>query len=278
MYNAAIIVFKRSTLPKILKTFAVPRIVQAIEAGGAERKVKVHIIECPVLKRPENNKKVTKSLLNLCMENNISFFVGKNTEYYFGSGLEHIEHSIELGTIDEIAAIKGLAALIKLSVGKNVNLLKKNMCFLGISHSYRYISTMSEEASGVFIYEHDKMSNDYKKAVFERLMAEKGISAAFIKDMDRAISQCDIILADDSVELAAYNMSLSGKIIIGCNPEEGNFEKVGRVRLWYDSLAGMSEENAFIRFNDEMLGVLRHFYREKSPIDFIRRFPYIYMS
>lgn len=278
MYNAAIVIFRRSTLPGILKFFAMPGISQVIEAGNEERKVKVHIIECPLLKSPGDNRKVAKSLYSLCLENNITFFIGKNIEYYLGSGLEHMENSIERGNIEEIRAIKGLAALIKLSDEKNINLLKKNLCFLGLSHSYRYISTMSEEASGVLIYEHDKMSNNIKKTVFERLMTEKGISAVFTKDLDRAISQCDIILADESIGLEAHQRSLSGKILIGCNSAAGNFEKISQVRLWYDSLEGMAEDNALICFNDEMLGILRHFYREKDPIDFIRRFPYISMS
>lgn len=277
MYNAAIIVFKRSTLPKVLKFFAIPGINKIIEAGNAETKVKVHIINCPVLKNPEDNRKVAKSLHSLCVENNISFFIGRNIEYYLGSGLEHIESRIERGTVDEIGGIKGLAALIKLSVEKGANLLKKNMCFLGVSYNYQYISTMSEEAAGVFIYEHDKMNNSIKQAVFERLMAEKGISAAFTKDLNRAISQCDIIAADDTVELEEYRMSLSGKILIGSNSVTGNFEKIKLVRLWYDSLEGLTEDNVIASFNDEILGILRHFYKEKGPIDFIRRFPYIYM-
>ena len=278
MYNAAIVVFKRSTLPKLLKFFAMPTINQIIEAGNAEKKVKVYIIECPLLKNPGDNRKVAKSLYSLCLENNIDFFIGKNIEYYFGSTLEYMESSIERGSIDEIKAIKDLAALIKLSGEKNVNLLKKNMCFIGESHSYQYISTMLEEAAGVFIYEHEKMSNNTKNKIFERLMAEKGISAAFTKDLDRAISQCDIILADDSVELEAYQTLLSGKILIGCNSAAGNFENVSQVLLWYESFENLTEDNSFIHYNDEMLGILRHFYKEKGPIDFIRRFPFIYLS
>lgn len=278
MYNAAIIVFKRSTLPKLLKIFAMPSINQIIEAGNAEKKVKVHIIECPLLKNPEDNRKVAKSVKGLCMDNNIDFFIGKNIEYYFGSGLEHMESRIERGSIDEVGAIKGLAALIKLSGEKGSNLLKKNIFFIGESHSYQYISTMLEEAAGVFIYEHEKMNNNSKKTVFERLMVEKGISAAFTKDLDRAISQCDIILADDSVELEAFQAKLSGKILIGGNSVAGNFEKISRVLLWYGSLEGLTEDNSLIYYNDEMLGILRHFYKEKGPIDFIRRFPYIYLS
>jgi hypothetical protein len=278
MYNAAIIVFKRSNLPKLLKFFAMPNINQIIEVGNRDKEVKVHIIECPLLKNPENNRKVAKSLKSLCSENNIDFFIGKNTEYYFGSSLEHIENSIERGSIDEIRAIKDLAALIKLSGEKNSNLLQKNMCFIGKSHNYKYISTMLEEAVGVFIYEHEKMDNSIKKKVFEKLMAEKGISAAFTKDLDRGISQCDIILADDSVELEAYQTCLSGKILIGGNSAEGNFEKISQVLLWYDSLEGLTEDNNIIYYNDELLGILRHFYKGKDPIDFIRRFPYIYLS
>ncbi|MHB1393489.1 MAG: hypothetical protein ACYCYE_10520 [Clostridia bacterium] len=278
MYNAAIVVFRRSNLPKILKFFAMPSIDQVIEAGNNERKVKVHIIECPVMKVPADNRKVAKALKSLCVENNISFFIGKNTEYYFGSGLEHMESSIERGVIDEIKAIKGLAALIKLSVEKNVNLHKKNLCFIGDSNTYQYVSTMSEEASGVFIYEHDKMEGSFKKMVFERLMVEKGISAAFTKDLARAISQCDIILADDSVDLEPYQTELSGKILIGDNSVTGDFEKISQVLLWNDRLEGLSNDNILICFNDEMLGILRHFYRERSLTGFIKSYPYIFVS
>jgi hypothetical protein len=278
MYNAAIIVFERSTLPKILNFFVMPSIKQIIELVHEEKKVKVHIIKCPLLKNPVGNRKISKSLRSLCMDNDIDFFIGKNIEYYFGSSLEYIESSIERGGIDEIRAIKGLAALIKLSGEKNANLLKKNICFIGESHSYQYISTMLEEAVGGFIYEHKKMGNSIKNKIFERLMAEKGISAAFTKDLDRAISQCSIILADDSIELDAYQTRLSGKILIGCNSAAGNFEKISQVLLWYDSLKNLDEDNSLIHYNDEILSILRHFCREKSPIDFIRGFPYIYLS
>ncbi|HYF75379.1 MAG TPA: hypothetical protein VD757_02225, partial [Candidatus Nitrosocosmicus sp.] len=236
MYNAAIVVFRRSTLPRLLKFFAMPAIDQVSEARNDEREVKVHVIECPVMKMPADNRKVAKVLKSLCMENNISFFIAKNTEYYFGSGLEHIESSIERGTVDEIKAIKGLAALIKLSEENDTNLLKKNLCFIGESNSYQYVSTMSEEAGGVLIYEHDKMESSFKNTVYERLMGEKGISAAFTKDLGRAISQCDIILADDSVNLEPYQAELSGKILIGNNSITGNFKKASRVLLWYKSL------------------------------------------
>lgn len=278
MYNAAIIVFKRSTLPKFLKFFAKPGINQIVEAGNDGEKIKVHIIECPLFKNPADNRKVARLLYSLCTDNNIGFFIGRNIEYYFGSSLEYIERSIKRGSIDEVGAIKGLAALIKLSVEKNANLIKKNMCFIGESYSYQYISTMLEEAAGVFIYEHEKLSNNSKKMIFEKLMDEKGISAVFTKDLDRAISECDIILADDSVELKEYQFRLPGKILIGSNSLAGNFEKISEVLLWHDSLDGLTEDNSLICFNDEMLAILRHFYREKGAIDFIRRFPYIYLS
>lgn len=277
MYNAAIIVFKKSTLPKLLDLFAAPGMNRIIEAGNDDRKVMVHIIVCPVLKRPEDNRRMAKLLCSMCIENNISFFIGKNIEYYSGSGLEYLENNIERGTVDEIEGIKGLAALIKLSAEKNTSLLKKNMFFIGASHSYQYISTMTEEAAGVFIYEHDKMDNKGRKAVFERLMAEKGISAVFTKDLEKGISQCDIIAADDTVELQGYLKGLSGKVMLGDNPASGDFEKISQVRLWYNDLESLSEDNAAVCFNDEILGILRRFYKEKSLIDFIKRFPYINM-
>ncbi|MEA4849397.1 MAG: hypothetical protein VB106_19355 [Clostridiaceae bacterium] len=276
MNNAAIIIFRRSTLPKVLKFFTAPRINQVIDLDNAGDSVRVYIIECPVMKYAADNRKLGKSLYRLCIENNVGFFIGKNIEYYMGSGLEHMENRIERGDIDEIKAVKGLAALIKLSVEKGSNLLKKNMCFIGESHVYQYINTMLEEAAGVFIYEHEKMDNDIKKRIFERLMSEKGISAVFTKDLNRAISQCDIILADDGADIEAYKPKMYGKILIGDNPAKGDFEKIDQVLLWYESLKDLPEDDVFIRFNDELLGILRHFYKERNPIDFIRRFPYIY--
>lgn len=276
MNNAAIIIFKRSSLPKALKFFALPHINQTIEAGDTENKVMVHIIQCPVMKDPADNRKTERSLRGLCLEKNIKFFIGRDIEYYLESGLEHIESSIERGSIDEIRAIKDLGVLIKLSVEKNVNLLNKNMCFIGESCSYQYISTMAEEAAGVLIYEHDKMNNAFKKTVFEGLMADKGISAAFTKDLNKGISQCEIILADNSVDLQTKQKDLSGKILIGDNAVSGNFEKVNQVLLWYDNMEEMSDDNVVISCNDELLGILWHFYSERSIIDFIRRFPHIY--
>lgn len=278
MNNAAIIVFRRSALPKVLKFLAVPRISYTIESDNAEDKVRVYIIECPVMKNPKDNRNLARSLCSLCLENNISFFIGKNIDYYLESGLEYIEKSIERGNTDEIKAIKGLAAIIRLSNEEKGNLLNKNICFVGESYSYKYISTMSEEAAGVYIYEHDKMKDILRKTIFEKLMSEKGISAVFTKDLDRAISQCDIVLADSSVGLEANQRQLSGKILIGDNAAAGDFEKISQILLWYDSLEGLNEDNNLICFNDELLGILRHFYRERSSINFIRRFPYIFLS
>lgn len=277
MYNAAIIVFRKSILPVPLNLFAAPGMNQIIEVGNNGIEVMLYIIDCPVLKRLKDNRRVAKLLYNLCIEKNISFFIPRNIEHYLGSGLECLESSIEMGTVDEVDGIKGLAALIKLSAERNTNLLKKNIFFIGKSHSYTYISTLSEEAAGVFIYEHEKMDESSKKKLFGRLMAEKGISAVFTKELSRGIMQCEIIAADDTVELQEYQESLSGKLILGVNPAEGNFEKVSQVRLWYDSLEGLTEDNAIICFNNEILGILRHYYRERDSISFIRQFPYIYM-
>lgn len=278
MNNAAIIIFKRSTLPRILKFFAVPLVNQIIDLDNEGNIVRVYAIEYPIIEYSSANRRAEKFLYSLCMENKISFFIARNIKYYSGSSLEHLESRIKRGDIDEIKAVKDLAALIKLSLEKNSNLLNKKMCFIGESYGYRYINTMLEEAAGVFIYEHGKMNDSLKRAIFEKLMSERGISAVFTKDLDWAISQCDIIAADGSIELDAYKSRLDGKILIGDNTVSGNFEKIEKVLLWYESMEGFSEDNGIIRFNDELLGILRHFYKERSIIDFIRRFPYILLS
>lgn len=278
MDSAAIIIFKRSSLPKLLKFFAVPHINQITEVGDTEDKIPVYIISCPVMENPSDNRRIERSLRGLCLEKNIKFLIGQNIEYYLESGLKYIESSIERGSIDEIRAIKDLGVLIKLSAEKDVNLLKKNMCFIGESNNYKYISTMAEEAAGVVIYEHDKMDNAYKKTVFEGLMVDKGISSVFTKDLGKAISQCEVILADNSVDLQTKQKDLYGKLLIGDNTVSGNFEKVNQVLLWYDNMEQVNRDNVLISCNNELLGVLRHFYRERSTIDFIRRFPYIYFT
>lgn len=275
MNNAAIITFSRSTLPKLLNFFALPRVIGGIEIGAAEEKIKVHLIQCPVMPAAASNLKLAKALIGLCQENDISFFIGRDTEYYLKGGMSGIESRVARGDIEEIRAIKDLGALIKLSAERQVNLLKRNMCFIGESCSYQYISTMSEEASGVTIYEHEKMDSLLKKGIFERLMAEKGISAAFTKDLGKAIAGSEIIMADKTVELKGLQDYLQGKILIGDNEINGAFEKVGRVLLWYEDMAGLSEGSTITFYNNELLAILKHFYKEKSILGFLRRFPYI---
>lgn len=275
MNNAAIITFSRSTLPKLLDFFAFPRDIGGIEIGAAEEKIKVHLIQCPVMSAPESNLKLAKALIGLCREKDISFFIGRNTEYYLKGGMSGIESRVARGDIEEIRAIKDLGALLKLSAERQVNLLKRNMCFIGESVSYQYISTMSEEASGVIIYEYEKMDSLLKKSIFERLMAEKGISAVFTKDLGKAITGSDIIMADNTVELKGLQDCLTGKLLIGDNEINGAFEKVERVLLWYEDMAGFSEESAIAFYNNELLAILRHFYKERSILGFLRRFPYI---
>ena len=52
MNNAAIVVFKRSTLPKILKFFVKPLVNQIINTNNEGDSVKVYVIECPVMSMP----------------------------------------------------------------------------------------------------------------------------------------------------------------------------------------------------------------------------------
>ncbi|HWR62622.1 MAG TPA: hypothetical protein VN580_13465 [Clostridia bacterium] len=275
MNNAAIIIFNRSALPKLLSFFAVPRIIRSIQVGMPENKVTVHIVRCPVPEASAGGRKLAKALEGLCLEKNISYFIGRNTEYYPEGGMSSIEGRIARGDVEEIRAIKDLGVLMKLSAEMQVNLFKKNMCFIGEACSYQYISTMSVEAAGVVIYEHGKMDGSLKKSIFERLMAEKGISAVFTKDLEKAVAPCEIILADSTVELQGIQAGLAGKILIGDNAVTGDFEKVSRVLLWYEDIGKTVEDSVIACYNNELLGILRYFYKERNVADFIRRFPCI---
>lgn len=276
MYNAAIIIYKRSTLPKILNFFVIPRIVQTLEVGNEENKVLVHLVQCPLTKNPADNRKLGKTLEGLLREKEASFYAIRSTDDCPEELLPYIDKGFERCDTGEIAGIKALGILIKLSVEKHTNLLKENLCFIGESFGYDYISTISEEASGVFVYDNGKMDGSARKKLFDKLMTEKGISAVFTKDMDKAIAQCGIILTDGSVGLEAHKESLTGKILIGSTDLEGNFEKADGTLLWYDSMKELGEDDICTAFNDELLALLRHIYKDKSAVDFIRRFPYIY--
>ena len=118
MNNAAIIIFKRSTLPRILKFFAVPLVNQIIDLDNEGNIVRVYAIEYPVIEYSPDNRRAEKFLYSLCMENKISFFIVRNIKYYSGSSLEHLESRIKRGDIDEIKAVKDKGALIKLSLRK----------------------------------------------------------------------------------------------------------------------------------------------------------------
>lgn len=278
MNNAAIIIFNKSTLPKLLSFFAIPRISKSIQVGKAEDEVTAYIIRCPVPEAPASRMRLSKALEGLCLEKNISYFIGRNTEYYLKGGMSSIEGRIARGDVEEIKAIKDLCVLIKLSAEMQANLLKKNMCFIGESISYQYISTMSVETAGVMIHEHGKMDGSLKKSIFERLMAEKGISAVFTKDLEKAVAHCEIILADNTVELQGIQAGLSGKILIGDNAVTGDFEKVNKVLLWDEDIEKTVEDSVIVCYNNELLEILRHFRKERNVADFIRRFPYVNFS
>jgi hypothetical protein len=168
--------------------------------------------------------------------------------------------------------------LIKLSYEKNKNLLKENMGFICGYLDYELINTVSEEAAGIMIYEHDKLDIEEKNRIFELLMTGKGISSVFTKQLSVIIRECGVLYIDESVELSSFKSELRGKLIIGNNAVEGDFMKIKDVLLWFEELKDCTQNNLKVRYNNEILAVLRHFYRDKNTIEFIKRFPYIYMS
>ncbi|MGE5630971.1 MAG: hypothetical protein ACM3TR_07740 [Caulobacteraceae bacterium] len=278
MNNSAIIIYTLNTLPKMLNFFITPRIEQTIDINMPEASFRVYIINCPFSRVKSENRKTAKILKKICYSNDIYFIIRKHNKYYTEYDYTEVENGIERGNVEEIKAIKNLSALIKLSDERNENLLKGNIGFISASLGYETINMVSGEAVCIFIYEHSKMDINRKNAIFEKLISDKGISAVFTKDLGRIISECSILFVDGVTDLDEYKTALSGKIIIGENPVEGGFRKVTGVLLWFEELHKTTKDNIYVKYNDELLAVLRHYYKDKNPIGFIKRFPYIYMS
>lgn len=278
MYSAAIIVYAHNTLPKILNFFIVPRIERVIDVEVSGDDFIISIINCPYSGLKSENKRIGKALRKLCYRNGIGFIVPKYNKCCTENEYADIEDGLERGNTNEIKAIKNLSVLIKLSEEKNANLLKKNMGFIYESLNYDMLSTVSEEAASILIYDHDKIDAEFKSKVFEMLMAEKGISSVFTKKLGRIIRECEILYVDESIALNEYKSELEGKLIIGNNPIEGDFIKIHDVLLWFEELENFTQDNPYVGYNDEILAILRHFYKDKNRIGFIRRFPHIYMS
>lgn len=278
MYNAAIMVYTLNTLPKILNFFVMPRIERVFDFGISGDSFRISIVSCPYSALRSENKRIGTALRKLCLKNSIGLIVSKHNKYHAEIDTADIENGLERSSTSEVKAIKSLSALIKLSKEKNENLLQRNMGFISEDLDYDMLRTVSEEAASILIYEHDKMDTELKKKLFEMLMSEKGISAVFTKRLGRIIEECEILYVDESIELSDYNSELAGKLLIGSNPAEGEFSKIQNVLLWYEELENFTEDNPYVKYNSEILTILRHFYKDKSIIGFIRRFPHIYMS
>lgn len=278
MYSAAIIVFTYSTLPKILNFFIVPRIEHAIDFNISQDKFRIVVINCPYSGIRSRDLRISKALRNLCLNNNICYTVADYDNNNKEKGFVYLEESTEAGNLNEIKAIKWLSALIKLSYEKNKNMLKENMGFICGYLDYELINTVSEEAAGIMIYEHDKLDIEEKNRVFELLMTGKGISSVFTKQLSVIIRECGVLYIDESIELSSFKSELRGKLIIGNNTVEGDFIKIKDVLLWFEELKDCTQNNLKVRYNNEILTVLRHFYRDRNTIEFIKRFPHIYMS
>lgn len=277
LFNAAIMVYTLNTLPKILNFFVVPRIDHIIELNVSGDAFRIIVINCPYSSLKRENDRIGKALRDLCFSNDIHFIVAKHNKQHTEDEHIRIEYGVERGNTDEIKGIKNLAVLIKLSAERNENLLKKSMGFIADRINYDILRIVSDEAATVMVYSHDKMDIAQKNKVFEMLMAEKGISVVFTNKLERIMKECDILFVDESFGLRGYEAELPEKLIIGSTPAEGGFRKIQGVLLWFEELHNLTQNNPYVLYNDEILTVLRHFYKDKNYVDIIRRFPHIYM-
>lgn len=277
MKNAAIILYNETKMSKLAAYFNVPKIFHQLKLTIDNEDYCIFFIELLMPEGEIPTQRKLKFLKKMLGENKIEVVLEK-------SSAEKTEQKKQLnGEFEscdaltaQISAIKELAVLIKMSQIKEQNLLRTSIGFLTQNMNATSLDLLSDEAVSVMLYESETITEQKKSDIFIDLMLDKGIPAIFSKSIDKIISSSQILLVDESIDLTPYKNKIAGKILIGKNSMEGTFIQLDRVLLWHEPLENILEENYAARFNNEILALIYHFYEKEKPIEYLRKFSYIY--
>ncbi len=278
MLNAAIVMADSSRFPKLLSFLKGPKVEDVFSITIGEETIRAYVISIPVMEEPRLKARMAKAFSRLCDGLDIELAAAGSAGLPAEVLLGWQRGGLGYEAMAEVQAIKTYAAVLKLSGDTGENLLWKNIGFAVDEINQHTLDILSEDAACVMLYESGSLTAVEKKAVFDKLIRKKGISAVFTKDLGGLIKACDVIIVDEKTQLAGLEAMMAGKLILGKCGAAGLFRKAESVILWNEPLKDTTESNRTAAYNDALLTVARQLYGKDSYVEFIRRFPYIYLK
>lgn len=274
--NAGIITYRETKVPQLLSAFAQPKLANNIVIPDGNQDINIAFFDCPV-----NGDKLDKKgyrLLRALVDKSKAEFLVECFESKVQSNVSPRKDEIHYSTLlQEIRAIKQLAALIKISQERQENLLAENIGFIVGSIDNLLIDLLSEESSNVFYYEGPNLTEQLKTSLHNQFMEKKGISIVFSKDIMNIIINSTIMVIDEAVDLTEYKELLHNKIVIG-KSKEHRVKSINSVILWHEALNIHKNDGIEFNYNDEILTIMRYYNINLDIIDFIKKLPYIYFD
>ncbi len=269
--NGAIVLYTPKKIPAMLKLFAAPEIKDMQDIEFNQQKHSILIIEYPVISGDLNNKRKNKILYNYFKENKVKYIVEKHLD-------QNGEYSCDKNNIiNEIRAVKLFSAMCKLSQISKKNYMTGSIGFITSTIDMAVTDMFSDEASNMMLYESENLDKKTKTKIYTECMEKKGISIVFSKELDKIIKYSDVLLVDETIDIAKYSSYLKDKIVLGKSQIDGSFCKVEDVLLWNDYIEDLSLNNNIALMNDELLVILRYFNIELSYKEFIKKLNHIYL-
>lgn len=272
--NAGIIRYRESKVPQVLSVLSQPRLESNAVLSFEDRDIEIFIFDCPV-STDKLDKKRYRLLNDLVNKNKIKFLV-ERFDAQVKSNVTPKKKEVHYSQLlNEVKAIKQLAVLIKLSQEREDNLLKSQMGFIMDEIDYCTMDLLSDEASGVMVYESPNLSEQLKAKLHNDFMKKKGVSIVFTKDIRRIIHSTDILSIDEKAELGSYTDMLKEKLVLGCS-SSALIRTIKDVILWNEELNLRDQDSVPILYNNEILAIIRYNFIKLDIIEFIKLLPYIY--
>ncbi|MDF2892238.1 MAG: hypothetical protein K0R80_2605 [Clostridia bacterium] len=273
---AGIITYRETKMPQLLSLLAQPNLADSIIIEDGVQCINIFLFDCPV-----NGGKVDKKRYRLLRElvdkNKVKFLV-ERFETKVQSNVSPKKNEIHYSQLlPEIRAIKQLAAFIKVSQDRQENLLEGDIGFIMGRIDSLMIDLLSEEASNVMLYEEATITEQIKHTLHNHFMEKKGVSIVFTKDIRSIIKQSTTLGIDEFIDLSAYKELLNNKVIIGKSKDSG-IKSITNIVLWSEALKTHKSDSIPLKYNDEILAIMRYYNINLDILDFIKRLPYIYFD
>lgn len=274
--SAGIITYRETKVPQLFSALAQPKLVDNIIISDGMKDINIYLFDCPV-NGDKIDKRGYKQLRDIVDKNKIKFLV-ERFETKVQSNVSPRKDEIHYSKLlQEIQAIKQLAALIKISQERQERLLAGSIGFIVSSVDNLLIDLLSEESSNVYYYEGVALTEQQKTKLHNHFMEKKGVSIVFSKNIIDLISNSTILVIDEVIDLNEYKELFNNKILIG-KSKMCAIKSINNVILWSEALKINKSDCIEVLYNDEILAIMRYYNMNLDIIDFIKRLPYIYFN